>query len=111
MDGLELYRTLDDRLKDLKAANESMRASGLAFAQAERDYKVAKARKILQLRADGFPVTITQDVAMGCDEVADLRFARDCAEVTYDTDRELVYSLKLSLRLIENEINRQTAGR
>lgn len=111
MDGLDLYQRLNDGLKELRKANYDMKEAGWAFAQAERDYKIAKAKKILQLRAKGYPVTLCQDVTLGCDDVASLRFERDCAEVEYETSRELVWSLKLELRLIDGEIDRQTRGR
>lgn len=110
MDGYEIYERLNNGLKDLRAANEAMRGSGVRYAEAERDYKVAKAKKTLELRAEGFPVTITQDVVMGCADVANLRFDRDCAQVEYESDRELIWSLKLELKLLDAEISRQMGG-
>lgn len=111
MDGMELYGQLNDKLRDLDEANDRMRESGYRKAETEKEYRIAKAKKILDLRAEGFPVTICQDVAMGCVEVANKRFDRDCAEVEYETDREAVWSIKTSLRILNDEIARQTAGR
>lgn len=110
MDGMELYQRLDDGLKALAQANDAMRKSGRAYAEAERDYRIAKAKKILTLRAKGYPVTITQDVAMGCADVASLRFMRDVAQVEYETDRENLWCIKLELRLLDAEIERQSRG-
>lgn len=109
-EGFELYSRLNDGILELRSANRAMRDSGMEYAAAERDYKAAKAKKILELRADSFPVTICQDVAMGCAEVANLRFDRDCAQVRYETDREYLWSIKLELRLLDAEIDRQTRG-
>lgn len=108
--GAELYQRLDQGIKNMRTANRCMRESGKAYAEAERRYRVAKAKKVLELRADNFPVTICQDVAMGCAEVANLRFDRDCAQVDYETDRENLWSIKLELRLLDAEIERQTRG-
>ena len=70
MDGMELYGQLNDKLRDLDEANDRMRESGYRKAETEKEYRIAKAKKILKLRTEGFPVTICQDVAMGCVEVA-----------------------------------------
>ena len=102
-EGFELYSRLNDGILELRSANRAMRDSGMEYAAAERDYKAAKAKKILELRADSFPVTICQDVA-------NLRFDRDCAQVRYETDREYLWSIKLELRLLDAEIDRQTRG-
>lgn len=110
MDGMGLYKALQDALNDLNQLVRDVRSSGGAYAEAERDYRIAKAKKILQLREEGFPVTITQDVAMGCDEVSALRFDRDCAEIVYKSDLEAINAKKLVIRVLESEIDRQARG-
>ena len=43
----------------------------------------------------------------GLPNVAELRFKRDVAEVIYKANLEAINSIKLQLRLIESQINRE----
>lgn len=53
-------------------------------AEAERAYRVALARKILEVHADGCAWTVAQDLARGDDRVAGLRYDRDVARGVLD---------------------------
>ena len=56
------------------------------------------------------PVTIISDVCRGSAEIAGLRFERDCAEVFYKSAQEAVNSMKLQLRLLDNQLEREWGG-
>lgn len=107
MDGLNLYQELQNKTDLLDVAVRELRSRGTAFAQAERDYKVALAEALLNERSNGMPMTIIGDVCRGKRDIAKLRFDRDCAEVLYKSAMEAINSLKLQLRLIENQIQRE----
>lgn len=102
-----LYQELQNKTDLLDVAVRELRGRGTAFAQSERDYKVALAKAILDERSKGTPVTIIGDVCRGKQDIAKLRFERDCAEVLYKSAMEAINSLKLQLRLIENQIQRE----
>ena len=78
-----------------------------AYAQAERDYRVAKAKAILREREKGTAATITLDLVKGDREVSRLCFERDCAEVLYRSALEAIQSTKLQLRLIDAQLSRE----
>lgn len=107
MDGLSLYQELDQKTHMLDVAVRELRKRGTALAQAERDYKVALARAILEERAKGTPVTIIGDVCRGKKDIAKLRFERDCADVLWKSALEAINSTKLQLRLIESQVQRE----
>lgn len=107
MDGMQLYQELDQKTHMLDVAVRELRTRGTALAQAERDYKVALAKAILEERAKGTPVTIIGDVCRGKQEIAKLRFERDCADVLWKSALEAINSMKLQLRLLENQISRE----
>lgn len=107
MDGVSLYQELSEKTRLLDTAVRELRARGRAFAQAERDYRVAKAGAILEEREKGTPATVTLDIVKGRKDIAKLCFERDCAEVVYKSALEAINSLKLQLRLIENQIARE----
>ena len=107
MDGLQLYSELDSKMRLLDAAVTELRARGTALAQAEHDYRIAKAKSILDEREKGTPATITADIVKGKPDIAKLCFERDCAEVVYKSALEAINAYKLEIRLIESQIQRE----
>ena len=103
----ELIQEIGTKSSLLDAAVKQLGVRGKAYAQAERDYKVAMARKILQEREKGTPVTIISDVCKGDTEIARLRFERDCAEVVYKSAMEAIQSIKLQIRILDSQIERE----
>lgn len=107
MDGMQLYQELDQKQRMLDAAVRELRARGTALAKAERDYRIAKAGAILEERAKGTPATLTADIVKGRKDIAKLCFERDCADVVYKSALEAINALKLQLRLIEAQVQRE----
>lgn len=102
-----LYQELQSKISLLDVAVKELRSRGIAYAQAERDYRVALAKAILEEREKKTPATLCSDVCRGREDIAILRFKRDCAEVVYKSAMEAINSLKLEMRLIENQISRE----
>ena len=107
MDGQSLYAEREEKRRTLDVAVSEFRKRGTALAEAERDYRMAKASAILDEREKGTPATLTIDIVKGSKEVAKLMFARDCARVVYDSAREYLQACKLQLRLIDGQIERE----
>lgn len=105
--GYELFRERDDLGRQLSESIKMMRRYGNDYACAEADYKVALAQTALKLRSDGMPVTMINTVIYGTAEVPKLRMKRDVAEVMYKSAQEEIQSVKLRLRLIESQIERE----
>ena len=91
----------------LDAAVKQLGIRGKAYAQAERDYKVALSKKIMEERANGTTVTIISDVCRGDSDIARLRFERDCAEVVYKSAMEAIQSIKLQIRILDAQVARE----
>lgn len=107
MDGMSLYQELNAKIAMLDAAVRELRGRGSALAQAERDYKVALAKRILELRSEGTPVTIIGDLCRGDEDIALLRFKRDCAEVVYKSALEAINAIKLEIRVIQEQASKE----
>lgn len=107
MDGLSLYQELQNKTGMLDVAVRELRARGTAYSQAERDYRVALRKAVLDERSKGTPVTIISDVCRGREDIAQLRFERDCAETLYRSALEALNVFKLQSRLLENQIARE----
>lgn len=107
MSGQDLYTELDKKVKALNTALSEYRKRGIAFAQAEHNYRIALAKGILIQRAEGLPVTIIQDICKGEEGIAKLRLNRDIAETLYKSAGEAIQSYKLQIRILESEISRE----
>ncbi len=108
--GVELLDARAEIVRQLNQAKLKHIERGKALAEAEKSYRTAKARKLLELRLKGMPVTIVTDIARGDEEVAELAFVRDCAKVEYTSLLEAINILKKELAVIETEIDNERRG-
>ena len=110
---MELYEELEVKTRQLEASIKSLRKTGSAYADAEKNYKIILRQECLRLRDEGMAIGMITMTAYGIPEVAEARFKRDIAEVTYTANKEAIQSVKLQLRLIESQIQREygIAGR
>ena len=103
-----------DELNELNALCEDLTNSikeakkyGIEKANAEFDYKVALRQEALILRRGEMPVTLIDKVVYGENEVAKKRKERDIAESNYRVELERINVLKVRIRVLENQINKE----
>jgi hypothetical protein len=53
------------------------------------------------------PVTLINTIIYGYEDIALLRFERDTAEVRYNANLEYINTIKLQIRILENQIQRE----
>ena len=104
---MELYEELQAKTKQLDASIKLLRQNGTAFAQAEKDYKVLLRQECLKLRDEGMAIGMIDKTCYGIPSVAEARFRRDVAEAVYKANQEAINSLKLQMRLIESQLQRE----
>lgn len=105
--GYELIQEIGMKSKLLDTAIGELGKRGRAYAQAEHDYRVAMAKKLLAERDKGTPATICQDICRGSPEIAKLRFERDVAETLYDAAKEAINGYKLQIRILDAQVERE----
>lgn len=110
MSGQDLMQSMQTNINLLNAAQKEFGSRGRTWAAAEREYRVALAKKILLERDKGTPVSIISDVCRGSPEIAELKFKRDCAEVVYKSAMEAINGYKLQIKVLENQIDREWKG-
>lgn len=103
----DLYTELTSKTQQLDACIKMLRKNGTAWAKAERDYKLLLRTECLKLRDEGMAIGLIDKICYGIPSVADARFERDCAKVVYSANNDAVQSLKLQMRLIEAQIERE----
>jgi hypothetical protein len=69
-------------------AEEEVRRSAQELAIAEERYRVALAKRIVELRAEGTAATVCADLARGDENVASLRRTRDIQEGVYEAMKQ-----------------------
>lgn len=92
---------------ELTQSIKMLRQSGNAYAKAERDYQIAKAQTVLRMKDAGSPMTEINLSIKGQPEVSQKLFARDVAKVMYESNQEHINTVKLQLRLIDNQMARE----
>ena len=104
---MELYTELQTKTQMLDRSIKQLRISGTEYAQAERDYKVLLRHECLKLRDEGMAIGMIDKTCYGIPSVAEARFKRDVAEAVYKANLEAINSIKLQMRLLENQVQRE----
>ncbi|MCQ2087667.1 MAG: hypothetical protein MJZ37_06335 [Bacilli bacterium] len=107
---MELFLELQSKTKQLEISIKQLRQSGTDYAQAEKDYKILLREECLKLRDEGMAIGMIDKTCYGIPSVADARFKRDVAEAVYKANLEAINSIKLQMRLIENQLSREYAS-
>lgn len=104
---MDLYAAIQEKLDTLDKAIALFGDRGKEEAEAERQYRMKKAEKILTLKAEGVPATLCHDIVNGDKEVADLRFKRDVARTMYKSIDHGINVSKLSVRILDEQLKRE----
>lgn len=104
---MDLYNELESKIQELEVSIKSLRKTGSNYAEAERDYKILLRQEVLKLRDEGQAIGVIDKICYGIPSVADARFKRDVAEAIYKANLEAIQSIKLQMRLLENQIQRE----
>lgn len=105
--GYDLYQELQSKTRQLDTSIKQLKQSGINYAQAEKDYKILLRMECLKLRDDGMAIGLIDKTCYGIPEVAEAKFKRDAAEAVYKANMEAINSIKLQMRLLENQIGRE----
>lgn len=104
---MDLYNELESKIQELEISIRSLRKTGNNYAEAERDYKILLRQEVLKLRDEGQAIGVITLTCYGIPSVAEARFKRDVAETIYKANLEAINSIKLQLRLLESQIQRE----
>jgi hypothetical protein len=104
---MDLLNELEMKIQELEVSIRSLRKTGQNYAEAEREYKILLRQEVLKLRDEGQAIGVISLICYGIPSVAEARFKRDTAEAIYKANLEAINSIKLQLRLLENQIQRE----
>lgn len=104
---MDLYNELNYKIKQLNESLKRLSENGSKYAEAERDYKILLRQEVLKLRDEGQAIGVISLTCYGIPKVAEARFKRDVAEAIYKANQEAINTLKLEIRLIESQLQRE----
>nr|MBR6100757.1 hypothetical protein [bacterium] len=105
---MDIVNEILNKNNELSACIKQLSEYGMQLAVKERDYKICLRQEALKLRSEkGMAVTLINQIIYGVPEVAEKRFQRDVAETMYQTCQERINTLKLQIRILESQIQRE----
>ena len=104
---MDLTNELNSKLKDLDISIKSLRKTGSDYAEAYTKYRVALAQKLVELKNDGYAITLAGDIARGDREIAKLKFKEISTEAIYKANLESINATKLAIKIIQEQIGRE----
>ena len=109
----DLFNQRDSLSRELSESINLMQQYGTDYAQKDSRYQITLAETATRMKADGETATMISLTIRGTDKVPKMRMDRDIAEVMYKTAQEKIQVVKLQLKLVEAQIERewQTARR
>lgn len=105
----DLYSELQSLTKQLQLTIKSLRKTAQEYAEADRSYYITKTEELVKMRERGEPVTYISQAIKGVKPVANARMKMIIAEAMYEANKEAIYSIKLQMKLIESQIQREYA--
>lgn len=103
----DLMKTLQELNKELSASIKMLRQNGNELARAENEYQIIKAQNVLRMKDAGSSMTEINLSIKGQEEVAKAMLKRDIAKVMYEANQEHINTVKLQMRVIDSQINRE----
>ena len=104
---MELYDELQQLIRELDTSIKSLRTTGTAYAEAEKNYKIILRQEVLKLRDEKVAIGIIDKSCYGIPSVAEARFKRDVALTVYEANKDSIQATKLKIKLVENQLQRE----
>lgn len=104
---MDLVNQIQYLQKQLDISIKALRKTGEDYARAYTDYRVALAKELLELKNEGYAITLAGDIARGRTEIAKLKFKEISAEAIYKANLESINALKLQLKVLMNQYDKE----
>ena len=104
---MDLFNELQKLTKQLQVSLKQLRKTGTDYAKAYSDYRIALAKELLILKDEGYAITLAGDIARGNPDIAHLKFQEISKEAIYRANLESINALKLHIKIIEGQIERE----
>lgn len=105
--GNDLITELNSKVNYLENRIRALAENGKQYAIAYTNYRVALAKELTKLKAEGYAITLAGDIARGNPEIAKLKYKEIATEAIYKANLEDINATKLHIKILENQIERE----
>lgn len=106
---MDLVNELNYKTKTLDDVINLLGNRARDYAKAYTEYRIALAQELAKLKSEGYAITLAGDLARGKTEIARLKFKEIETEALYKANLERINALKLEIKLISNQIDKEWA--
>lgn len=103
----DLWNEIEHDKAELRNATSELLELGREAARAESAYQARKYSVALRLRTQGVPATVIGATIKGHPDVVDLMLARDIAQSDWETQKEIINTLKKCISVNEAQWERE----
>lgn len=107
---MDLFSELMEKSRLLDNSIKMLRKTGSDYAKAYTDYRVELAKELMILKNEGYAITLAGDIARGKPEIAHLKFEEISKEAIYKANMESINVLKLQIKIIQEQLNKEYGG-
>ena len=104
-DLINLTQAIYQKAKEIDQEKKDLEKLAKDKAIAEREYRMALAEAIFELKANGYAATLISDLARG--SVAELKFQRDLADCCFTAKRESLQASLANLTALQSVLRIQ----
>lgn len=105
LDMVDVKQEIFKGSKRLDEASREIFKLAKAKAETEMEYRIALTKEMVKLKEKGMAITMIQDVARG--NVAELKYKRDLADVTYQAGRDSLRAIQTQLSSLQSILRSQ----
>lgn len=107
---MDIANEISQKISLLDNSIKMLRKTGSEYAKAYTDYRVALAKELLILKDEGYAITLAGDIARGKPEIAHLKFEEISKEAIYKANIESINVLKLEIKILQEQYNKEYAN-
>lgn len=104
---MDLQNELMQKTAYLDNSIKMLRKTGSEYAKAYTEYRIALAKELVKLKDEGYAITLAGDIARGKPEIAHLKFEEISKEAIYKANMESINVLKLEIKIIQEQLNKE----
>lgn len=99
----EIMQEIRNCQSAMTSAVTNLKTLGVIMARREHVYRIAVAKKEIQLRKiDKYPANLVYDIARGDEQVAKLRLDRDIAKIDFEVCKEGLRNIRAELEALRS---------
>lgn len=106
----ELINQINELMRSLPEAIKIMGRYGREYSVADVEYRKSKAIRTAVLKDKGTPATLIKDLIYEDDDLCEKLKERDQKEALWKTSQEHINALKIEIKVIQGQIDREWAN-